>query len=117
MGINRFEDVIAWQKTKELSVKIYTLFFESKVFGFKDLIQRASASVMNNIAEGFERNNNREFYHFLRIAKASCAEVRSIVYLAKLRQKISSENCDKLLQETETISKMIASLMKTLNLS
>lgn len=117
MLFTRFEEIKAWQKAMILADDIYTLLADSKDYGFNDQIQRAAVSVMNNIAEGFERNNNREFYHFLRIAKASCAEVRSMVYLAKLRQKISSENCDKLLQETETISKMIASLMKTLNLS
>jgi len=59
MGIERFEDIIAWQKSKELTVQIYCLFKESKDFGFNDQIQRASVSVMNNIAEGFERRSNK----------------------------------------------------------
>lgn len=105
---------MVWQKAKDLSKKIYKEFENSKDWGFKDQIQRAAVSIMNNIAEGFERNNNREFYHFLRIAKASCAEVRSMLYLAQIRQKISDENCQKLFQEAENISKMISSLMKTL---
>lgn len=61
MAIERFEDIIAWQKAKELTVGIYQLFAESRDFGFKDQIQRASVSVMNNIAEGFERKSNNEF--------------------------------------------------------
>ena len=64
MKIDRFEDIIAWQKAKVLSVKVYTLFKQSKDFSFKDQIQRASVSVMNNIAEGFERKSNKEFIYF-----------------------------------------------------
>jgi four helix bundle protein len=83
MKIERFEDIIAWQKAKELSVRVYSLFSESRDFGFRDQIERASVSVMNNIAEGFERKSNKEFIHFLFIAKGSCGEVRSMLYLAK----------------------------------
>lgn len=82
MGIARFEDIIAWQKAKELTVQIYTLFENSKDFGFKDQLQRASVSVMNNIAEGFERKSNKEFKQFLYIAKGSCGEVRSMLIIA-----------------------------------
>jgi four helix bundle protein len=72
MRIDRFEDIIAWQKAKELTVNIYELFAESKDFGFNNQIQRASVSVMNNITEGFERRSNKEFIQFLYIAKGSC---------------------------------------------
>ena len=58
MKVDRFEDIIAWQKAKTLTVKIYSLFGKSRDFGFKDQIQRASVSIMNNIAEGFERKSN-----------------------------------------------------------
>ncbi len=64
MRIERFEDIIAWKKAKDLSVEIYRLFEQHKDFGFKDQIQRASVSVMNNIAEGFERKGNKEFAYF-----------------------------------------------------
>ena len=64
MRIERFEDVIAWQKAKGLAVLIYMLFESSKDFGFKDQIQRAAVSIMNNIAEGFERKSNKEFAYF-----------------------------------------------------
>jgi four helix bundle protein len=59
MIIERFEDIIPWQKSKELSVMIYSLFSESRDFGFRDQIQRASVSIMNNIAEEFERKSNK----------------------------------------------------------
>ena len=72
MRIERFEDIRAWQKAKDLSVAIYRLFEQSKDFSFKDQIQRASVSVMNNIAEGFKRKGNKEFSYFLYIPKGSC---------------------------------------------
>lgn len=80
MKIERFEDIIAWQKAKDLSVLIYKDFDNSKDFSFKDQIQRASVSVMNNVAEGFERKTNNEFKQFLFIAKGSCGEVRSMLW-------------------------------------
>jgi len=69
MKIDRFEDIIAWQKAKELAIKIYSHFKDSKDFGFRDQIQRASVSVMNNIAEGFERKSDKEFIQFLFMQK------------------------------------------------
>ncbi len=91
MRIGRFEDVIAWQKAKELTIQIYKLFEQSKDFGFKDQIQRASVSIMNNIAEGFERKSNNEFRQFLFVAKGSCGEVRSMLILAKDLKCIAME--------------------------
>ena len=96
MKFDRFEDIIAWQKAKELTIQVYQLFENSKDFGFKDQIQRASVSVMNNIAEGFERKSNNEFKHFLFIAKGSCGEVRSMLYLAKELNKISNDDFESL---------------------
>ena len=65
MRIQRFEDIMAWQKSKLLAVQIYKLFENSKDFAFRDQIHRASVSVMNNIAEGYERKSNKEFIYFL----------------------------------------------------
>ncbi len=114
MKIERFEDIIAWQKSKELTVQIYKLFKESKDFGFKKQIQRSSVSVMNNIAEGFERKSNNEFKQFLYIAKGSCGEVRSMLYLAKDLNKITENDFDLLNQLSEEISKILSGLIKTL---
>lgn len=112
--IARFEDVIAWQKAKELTVQIYVLFESSRDFGFKNQIQRASVSVMNNIAEGFERRSNKEFRQYLFIAKGSCGEVRSMLILAKELGNISKENAEMLKAKAEEISKIISGLIKTL---
>ena len=70
--IERFEDMISWQKAKKLTVEIYKNFDNCKDYGFRDQIQRASVSIMNNIAEGFERRGDKEFKHFLFITKGSC---------------------------------------------
>ena len=114
MKIDRFEDIMAWQKAKELTVEIYRLFLESKDFGFKDQIQRASLSIMNNIAEGFERQTNNELKHFLFIAKGSCGEVRSMLILAKEIQKVPHDKLEELHILSEEISKMLSAFIKTL---
>ena len=74
MKINKFEEIISWQKSKELTLKIYKLFKDTNDFGFKNQIQRSAVSIMNNIAEGFERKSNDEFKYFLFVAKGSSAE-------------------------------------------
>ncbi len=79
---------MSWQKSKKLTITVYNIFKETKDFGFKNQIERASVSIMNNIAEGFERKSNKEFKYFLFVAKGSCAEVRSMLYLAKDLRKI-----------------------------
>ncbi len=88
MKIETFEDILSWQKARVLTISIYNIFKETNDFGFKNQIERASVSIMNNIAEGFERRTNKEFKHFLYVAKGSCAEVRSMLYLAKDLEKI-----------------------------
>jgi len=114
MKIDRFEDIIAWQKSKELALAIYSLLNESKDFSFRDQIRRASVSVMNNIAEGFERKSNNEFKQFLYIAKGSCGEVRSMLYLAKELKIISSEEFTKYHALSEEISRILSGLIKSL---
>lgn len=86
MSVHRFEELIAWQKARELTSKIYAISGKdsfARDYGLRDQIRRACVSVMSNIAEGFDRNSRREFHHYLVIAKGSCAEVRSQLYVAK----------------------------------
>jgi four helix bundle protein len=74
--IERFEDMKVWQKARELVHEIYSVTKNgdfSRDFGLRDQIRRASVSILSNIAEGFERGGNKEFIHFLYIAKGSCA--------------------------------------------
>ena len=83
--IERFEDFIAWQKARKLTSNIYqvsNIGEFARDFGLKDQIRRAGVSVMSNIAEGFERGRPTEFHQFLSVAKGSCAELRSQLYVA-----------------------------------
>jgi four helix bundle protein len=83
--IEKFEDFIAWQKARSLTREIYkvtNLPAFSRDFGLKDQIRRSAVSIMSNIAEGFERGRASEFHQFLSIAKGSCAELRSQLYVA-----------------------------------
>jgi four helix bundle protein len=114
MKVERFEDIISWQKAKELTILIYGIFEKSKDYGFRDQIQRASVSIMNNIAEGFERQTNNEFKQFMFIAKGSSGEVRSMLYLAKELDKISQDEFDTTFKLCEDISKLLSGFIKTL---
>ena len=114
MRIERFEEIKAWQKARELTVEIYRIFRNSKDYGFSNQVCRARVSIMNNIAEGFERRTNKEFIHFLFIAKGSCGEVRSMLYLAKDLNCISEIQFNQLFQMTEESSRMLAGLIKYL---
>jgi four helix bundle protein len=83
--VERFEELIAWQKARALTRDVYQVTGQgsfSRDFGLKDQMRRASVSIMSNIAEGFERGRPSEFHQFLSVAKASCAELRSQLYIA-----------------------------------
>ncbi|MDQ2179806.1 MULTISPECIES: four helix bundle protein [Marinifilum] len=113
-NINRFEDLIIWQESRVFVKLIYNSFNSQKDYGFKDQIQRASVSVMNNIAEGFERYSNKEFVQFLRIAKSSCAEVRSMLYVAEDLNYITQNEARDLRETGMKISGSIQNLIKKL---
>jgi four helix bundle protein len=114
MVIEKFEDIIAWQKSKELTLCIYSIFRNSQDFGFKDQIQRVCISIMNNIAEGFDRRGDEEFKHFLCIAKGSCSEVRSMLYLVRELKYINENNYLVLINTSFKISKLLNGLIKSL---
>jgi four helix bundle protein len=107
--IEKFEDLIAWQKARELTKNIYkvTKIGEFlKDFGLRDQIRRASVSIMSNIAEGFERGGRSEFHQFLVIAKGSCAELRSQLYVALDAEHIAIgtfQSLDSLAKETSRL--------------
>ncbi|OIP83778.1 four helix bundle protein [Candidatus Roizmanbacteria bacterium CG2_30_33_16] len=114
MSIKNFEEIITWQKAKELTVKVYQSFRVCRDFGFKDQIERASVSIMNNIAEGYERSGNKEFKHFLFISKGSCGEVRSMLYLALQLKYISKMSFNEMNTLSLEISKMLSGFIKVL---
>ena len=111
----KFEDIEAWQKARELTRCIYQVSKEgvfSNDFGLRDQIRRASTSVMSNIAEGFERSGTGEFVQFLAIAKGSVGEVKSQLYVAVDQGYLSNKTFDQLFMLAAEISKMIGGLIK-----
>jgi len=114
MAIQKFEDILVWQKAQDISVKIYRNFSSSKDYGFRDQITRASVSISNNIAEGFDRSSNPDFKRFLYFAVASNSEVRSMLYLSKRLNFLSEKEAELLIKDSNEISKMIYGLIKSM---
>ncbi|MFH1965292.1 MAG: four helix bundle protein [Acidobacteriota bacterium] len=111
--IERFEDLVAWQKARELTRAICAISRQSdfaKDFGLCDQIRRTAVSIMSNIAEGFERANPREFHQFLSIAKSSCAEVRSQLYVAFDAGYLSNDLFSDLMISAEEAGRIIGGL-------
>jgi len=115
MSIQRFEDILVWQKSRDFSLEIYNNFSGIRDFSFRDQIRRAAVSVMNNIAEGFERKGDKEFRKFLYISKGSCGEVRSMLYLALALDYIKEDAFKILYEKSLEISKMLSGFIKKLN--
>ena len=115
-----FEDLIIWQNAQELAVKIYQLTesneFIRKDIGLKNQFKTAALSISDNIAEGFEYNNNPDFHQFLRISKRSCGEIRNKVHFALRLGFISQPMAQTLLNEALILGKQIGELMKKVKL-
>lgn len=110
----RFEDLRIWQEAREQVAAMYRLFDRGSVassdFAFRDQLQRAALSVMNNIAEGFERRTPKDFAHFLDQAKGSCGEVRSMLYIAEDLRCLPEKTVVLLRGKAATLSGGIAGL-------
>jgi four helix bundle protein len=114
--VERFEDLIAWEKGMDLAVAIYEITSQrpfSRDFPLVDQARRAAISVPSNTAEGFDRGTRAEFHRFLSIAKGSCAELRTHLHLAKRLGHINEEKARELLQQSEELSKIIGGLRAT----
>lgn len=113
-----FEDLRIWQQARTQAGAVYDCFAEEtngyRDFGFKDQIQRAGISVMNNIAEGFERLSPAEFAYHLNVAKGSCGEVRSMLYLAEDRNYVDAERAAELRTSSAKLSRSIEALARKL---
>lgn len=118
--VNRFEDLEIWKLSRELCKDIYEIIESTNLknnFKLCNQIDSSSGSIMDNIAEGFERNGNKEFIQFLSIAKASCGETRSQLYRVFDRNFISQEKFEALRDQTEALSRKIGSFIKYLNIT
>jgi four helix bundle protein len=112
-----FEDLEVWKLSRVLTNRIYGASSDgrfAKDYDLKSQIRRAAVSVMSNIAEGYERGGNQEFIQFLSIAKASCGEVRSQLYLARDQEYVACEECDRLIDAFKKLSIMLNNFMVSL---
>lgn len=111
--VRRFEDLIAWQKARELTCKIYRITENgafARDFGLRDQVRRSSVSIMSNLAEGFERGRRTEFHQYLSIAKSSCAELRSHLYVALDARHVDEPAFCRLMVLAEEVAKIIGGL-------
>ncbi len=118
MTIKRFEEIESWQNARVLTSSVYLFCSEgkaSKDYGFRDQIQRASISIMSNIAEGFERNNNNEFIKFLGYSKGSCGEVRNLLIIANDLKYIDNDKFSELSGVSIMVSSQKANFIKYLS--
>ena len=117
VSINHFEDIEAWKKGREVVKEIYSITKEprfSRDFALKDQIRRSAISIIANIAEGFERDSNKEFIYFLAIAKGSAGEVRSLLYVAFDEGYIDSITMKKLMATSHASINLIAGFINYL---
>lgn len=120
MPVRHFEDLEVWKEARVLTQRIYRLTQDarfSKDFGLRDQLRRAAVSVMSNIAEGFERGGNQEFLQFLYVAKGSCGEVRSQLYVAVYQGYIKQQEFEEIMNLSRRLSVMISNLVAHLKAS
>jgi len=115
MAIQKFEDLIAWQKAQDFAVEIYAAFDHLKDFNFRNQIYSAAVSASNNIAEGFDRSSDADFGRFLYISIGSVSETKSMCYLAKRLNYINDEQARELIMRADEVSKIIRGLIKVLS--
>ncbi len=111
--VDRFEDLVAWQKARALAQEVYRITASGALardYGLSGQMQRAAVSIMSNIAEGFERGGLKDFHRFLVIAKGSCAELRSQLYLAADIGHISQSQFEMLMGHASEVSRIIGGL-------
>jgi four helix bundle protein len=112
--ITNFEDIICWQRSRILANDCYLVFKNLKDYFFKDQLLRCAVSIMNNIAEGYERQTNKELRNFLYISKGSAGELRSMLYLAKDLGYIGDKMFSKLHNQSLEIAKLLSGFIRKL---
>jgi four helix bundle protein len=117
LKIERFEDIQAWQEARSLTNLIYSICKKnlfSKDYGLRDQMQRASVSIMSNVAEGFDSQSDIEFIKFLNYSKRSASEVQSHLYTALDQKYISSEKFTEIYEKCRDIKRLIGGLIRYL---
>jgi four helix bundle protein len=118
--VSKFEDLDAWKASREITRLIYSLSSNvlfAKDFALTNQIRRAAISILSNIAEGFERNGDKEFIQFLTVAKGSCGEVRAQLYVALDQGYVDQDSFLTIKSRLEETSRMISGLIKYLKQS
>ena len=114
MAYQSFEDLEVWQRGCRLTVELFKAFGNCKNFSFRDQIQRAALSIPSNIAEGSERGSSKDFAHFLNIAKGSCGELRTQLYIARKLDLLTKPTFDALIKESKELSAVLEGLRRSL---
>lgn len=114
MAYQSFEDLEVWQRACRLVVQIFQEFRTCKEYTLKDQISRAALSIPSNIAEGAERGSAKDFAHFLNIAKGSCGELRTQLYIARKLELLTSGSFTRLKTESKEIGAMLEGLRRSL---
>lgn len=114
MSVKTFEDLTIWADSRKINQEIWNIMTNTDLhsdYALKNQINKSSGSIMDNIAEGFDRNGNKEFRYFLSISKASCAELQSQLYRCLDRSYLEKEKFTDLVDSTTILSKRIGTLM------
>jgi len=115
MKIEKFEDLIAWQKAKELTLKLYDSCKNCKEYGLKDSMTKTGISIMNQIAEGFEKRNNKDIKTAFLSAKWGTSQMRSMLYLLLELGCITQEEFKQFYDTTRHVTKMLMAFVKSIN--
>lgn len=120
MQAKYFEDLEVWKLSRNLINQVYGITKEksfSKYFGLTEQIRRSAVSIMSNIAEGFERGGNKEFIQYLYIAKGSCGELRSQLYVASDQNYITRQILEEMIKLSKIVSIKLNNLIQALKTS
>jgi four helix bundle protein len=110
MAFQSFEDLDVWQRGCRFAVEVFRTFADCRNFTMQDQIQRAALSIPSNVAEGYERNSDKEFIRFLNIAKGSGGELRTQLYISRKLELVTKRDFDHLIGEAKQISAMLHGL-------
>jgi four helix bundle protein len=116
VGCRSFKELRAWQEAKSPAVDVYKITTQgelAKDYGFRDQLQRAAVSIASNIAEGYERNSDKEFIRFLMIAKGSISESRTQLEIAKDIKYVTQDTFDLVEERCITIGSMLTRLIQS----